>query len=169
MVDPQRRPPVPPSPSTGSRDAARRIFEREGGESQEAHHVLAGADRICARVCVGLTRWFGPFGAAALMSRALARAQVEHPVLAPAAVLSDKSPCVTGLIDGVQPGEARLLSEGVIVLLATLTDLIGRLIGDDLALRLLDQSAAAPMAGESANTPPDAAAAGSISQAEPIK
>ncbi|MDB4917892.1 MAG: hypothetical protein JWM95_5536 [Gemmatimonadetes bacterium] len=157
MSDPYQRVPMPPSPPLRARDTARQLLLDESGETPDEQQLFMAAERVCARVCIGLARWFGPFGAAALMGRALARAQAEHPALLHASIVPDKSPCLEGLTTRVDPRHAGALSEGLIVLLATLTDLIGRLVGDDLAFSLLVQSAAA----DSTNTPSDAAAAGS--------
>ena len=162
MNDPLRRASLPPSPPPTAREAARRLLVPESGTIPDEQQSFMAAGRVCTRVCVGLTRWFGPFGAAALMTRALARAQEEHPVLLQVSLRPDKTPCLEGLAESTDAEHARALSEGLVVLLATLTTLIGRLIGDDLASSLVEQSAAPG----STNIPSDAAAAGSTKQVD---
>ena len=103
--------------------------------------MLASIDRVCGRVADSLTRWFGPYGALALLTRALARAQSAQPSLAAITVSSSASPSLNGFAESAKAHGVQATAEGVIALLAVLTDLIGRLIGTDLALNLLEQSA----------------------------
>ncbi len=124
-----------------AREIANRLFARElAGTSDDAARVAA-AERICLRVSEGLSRWFGTFGSRALIARALVRAQASHPALAAVTSADEPAPCLSGLAESARAHGAQAATDGVITLLAALADLIGRLIGDDLAASLLDQSA----------------------------
>ncbi len=97
--------------------------------------------RLVARVYVGLARWFGSYGAQALMTRAIAQARIEHPVLANVAASASTSPPVSGW--PLDTSDALRLSStsAAVALFSTLLASLTRLIGDDLAASLLEQSA----------------------------
>lgn len=88
----------------------------------------------------GLARSFGPFGARTLVERALARAKLDHPSLNGVTCTAAQPPEVTGLVESARANGVAAVMEGAVALLATLTDAIGRLIGDDLAVKLIEQS-----------------------------
>jgi len=128
------------SPSEPSRVAARRLVARELPAEDDDAALLAAVDRVCGRVVDSLTRWFGPY-ALALLTRALARAQSVQPSLAEISVNSTASPSLSGFGTSATVHGVQATADGAIALLAVLTDLIGRLIGSDLAETLLEQSA----------------------------
>lgn len=117
---------------------ARRLLERErAGDGSDAG--LAGAlDRSCSLITVGLSRWFGLYGTRALVTRALATARKQHPSLAGVGV-SD-SDCLDGVRASAQAHGSAAVAEGIVSTIAGLVGLLGRLIGDDLAISLLEQS-----------------------------
>lgn len=100
------------------------------------------------RVADGLSRWFGNYGSAALVTRALARTRAEHPVLDSVVLRLDRSPWIAGLADGGESHGATAVAEGLVAMLAALADAMSRLIGEDLTSRLLEQSIAASPAGD---------------------
>lgn len=99
-------------------------------------------ERLGKCIPEGLSRWFGPYGALALVTRALTSARENHVALAPVWVTTDAATRVAALA-GI--GESKRLHgsaavlEGFVVWTAALSDLLGRLIGEDLASRLLRQ------------------------------
>ena len=74
------------------------------------------------------------------MTRALARAVAEHPALAKVTVDSTRTPCLVGLADSAVAYGPQATLAGAVEMLAALASLIGRLIGDDLASTLLEES-----------------------------
>jgi hypothetical protein len=118
-------------------------------------------DPVTAAVQVGhylaaeLSRWFGPYGYHALLARALADARAEHPALAVVRVNSVPSPELAGLADAARAHGAGAAVAGAEAVLASLIDLLGRLIGDDLAMTLIDRTilAMAPGAGDAPAQP----------------
>lgn len=118
---------------------ARRLVEQalEGATGAEAEAL----SQLVERVYGGLARWFGSYGAQALMTRALARVRHEHLVLASVAASTSTSPHTTGW-PLTSPDTGRLpLAAAVVALLSTLLASLTRLIGVDLATSLLEQSA----------------------------
>lgn len=122
---------------------ARRLVEQElvGASGNEA----AAISLLVERVFVGLARWFGPYGALALVTRAIARARADHPLLAAVVASATTTPSVTGWsTTGSTTESTAALAEAAVALLSTLHESLARLIGDDLAETLLAQSDAAP-------------------------
>ena len=101
------------------------------------------ADRVCRRVSDELSRWIGNDGCRALFARALAAAQAEggHPVLDTVRTSARSVYCLDGLSESATRHGAAAATEGAAAVLSTLIELLARLIGDDMALSLLEQSA----------------------------
>lgn len=127
-------------PSDAALALAQRLFVREVAPDAPDAVVVAGAARLCTRVADGLTRSFGPFGSVALLARALARAQTDHPALHGVAYDSVQLPIIAGLEASAERHGAQAVADGTIAMVARLTDAIGRLVGDDIAAALLEQS-----------------------------
>jgi hypothetical protein len=123
------------TPAPIARDTAQRLIAREAATAGSAAEDPAAAERALRRLIGELAEWFGPFGTHALLARALAHARAEHPALAGVTVGVPSAPAVQGLVDGPQlPGAAADL-------LAWVVELLGRLIGDDLATGLIERGA----------------------------
>lgn len=133
-------------------DVARGIFGiAETGTAGDAA-VLDSSERIAACVPDALARWFGPYGSLALVARALAIAEAEHPALSGVTAASGSSPRLLGLGEAVRTSGSAATAQGIVTWLAALLELLGRLIGDDLALMLLEPCAPA-LADASAGDP----------------
>ena len=134
---------------------ARRLLERAGttAAGSGAPDPVAAAELVTRALAAELSRWFGPYAYHALLMRALARARVDHPVLAAVRVRAQLEPDLDGLADGARTHGADAMTEGVVTVLTTLVQLLGRVIGEDMAVRLVDQAApgAAPGAIDTPN------------------
>ena len=139
-----------PPQSSAARTVAQRLIARAdpptvpGGEGVSADvpraaAQVAAADRVCRVVADELSRWFGQYGVHALLTRALAEARASHPALATVRVRAPGEPCLEGLADAERAHGAGATSEGVTALLAALIDLLGRLIGEDMAVNLVSE------------------------------
>jgi hypothetical protein len=134
---------MPTTPTSGvptgaAREIARELTHELRGATTDSARVEA-AERTCARVSDGLSRWFGAYGSRALFSRALKSAQLGNPSLR--AVTVADSPCVTGLAEAVTAHGGKATADGLVAMMTALADLIGRLVGDDLGIRLFEQPA----------------------------
>ena len=148
--------------SDESTKLARRLFARAAGSTTHDAALVIAAERICLESAEGLSRWFGPYGSLALVTRALDAVKPKHPALSEvtvAASATSLSPSFTGLAAGARAHGARATSEGVIAMIAALADLIGRLVGDDIAATLLEQSVTARVTASSNGTGPAGSAA----------
>jgi hypothetical protein len=146
---------MPPSahsnvPSAAASDLARRLVAREVPERDAGAARLASAERLSMGIVDGLARWFGPDGSRALVARALATARRAHPALHE--VRLPASGLFTGLPSATVEDDASAVIDGLVTMIAALADLLGRLLGDDLAVSVLEQSATSS-AGVTASAP----------------
>jgi hypothetical protein len=129
-------------------DVARRLVTNSGPSpttggdrgSDDTAQAIAAAERAARQLGDALTRWFGPYGYHALLTRALVEARGAHPVLGAVVVRSPLEPFLDGLVDGARAHGNAAMTNGVTTVLATVIDLLGRLIGEDMALHLVEQS-----------------------------
>jgi hypothetical protein len=93
-----------------------------------------------------LSRWIGREGCRALFARALAAAQADggHPVLDLVRVSTGSVSCLDGLAEGAARCGPDAATAGATAILSELIELLGRLIGEDMALTLLAHSAQGP-------------------------
>lgn len=154
-----------------ARDTAHRLVAREqlvGGGSEDA---AAPAERALRRLSGDLVGWFGPLGAHALLTRALAQVHGQHPALAAVRVEAPRvgdpsTPVLEGFAEsGRTHGEAAA-ADAAVEVLASIVDLLGRLIGDALANRLVEQSGRTGTAGRGPHAAP---ASGGSAVAEPTR
>jgi hypothetical protein len=133
---------VPSPPGLAARELASQLLAREIS-APAGHETTAAADRVCRRVSDELSRWVGTDGCRALFARALATAQgAGHPALDMVRTSARSVYCLDGLTESATRLGDAAASEGAAAILAALIDLLGRLIGDDMALNLLETSAA---------------------------
>ncbi len=141
---------VPSFPSTAAPDVVGRLFSHALGGAEGDAALLAAADLLCARLADGLALWFGSDGSRALVKRALVRVQPAHPSLVALTVGPRTgprtAPYLTGLADNARIHGAMNVAAGVVALLGALTEALCRLLGDELAVRILEQSAGASVA-----------------------
>lgn len=138
-------------PPLNARDTAQRLIARERGAGDTAADVVAVAERALRRLSDDLVGWFGPFGAHALVTRALAQARPEHPALAPVRVGGPAAPYFEGLAESGRVHGADAAAAGAVDVLAALVDLLGRMIGDTLATTLVEQGSRAGADGRAMN------------------
>lgn len=100
---------------------------------------LIATDRVCRALASTLSRSFGPYGYQALLARALSQAKGEHPVLAAISIRAPLDPCLEGLDEAAEAFGAERATEGVTAVFAGMIDLLGRLIGEDMAVRLVSE------------------------------
>ena len=124
------------SQSTAATDAARRLWARAVGDTTAPEDVAAAAERMCTQLRTGLGRWIGADGYRALLNRALGLARAEHPALGGLPCLGGDVPGTTAVVRAQGAGA---VAAGLVALVAALIELLGRIIGDEMALRLVEQ------------------------------
>ena len=118
-------------------EAARQFWAHDGLEAGAPEELGAAAEQGCARLRAVLTRWIGSEGYRALVDRALAQARAEHPAVAGLQCQGGDVEVVAAAVGGHSAAEVR---EGILALVAQLIDLLSRLIGEDMATRLVEQA-----------------------------
>ena len=150
--------------SMTARDTAHRLVAREQAAGGGTAVTVAVVEQALQRLCADLAGWFGPLGAHALLTRALAQARAEHPALAAVRVqaprVGDPSPpFLEGLAESGRSHGEPAAAGAAMEVLASVVDLLGRLIGDTLAARMVEQGsrAGAPGRGSQASPGPGGA------------
>jgi hypothetical protein len=123
-----------------AQELARRLLAQEIPEPAAPDDVVAGMQRVCEGVCQNLRRWVGTDGSAALFARALDRARGDHAALKGVRAATSPGGCLEGLAASVEAHGPKPVMEGVVALLTLLVELLGRLIGSDMAINLMDQT-----------------------------
>lgn len=141
----------PPS----SLQVARRLLAREAAQASEGETELVGValQRTCVRVSANMRDALGDDGWRALLVRALAHTEPQHPALTNMRLLDDGGIQPDAVLASVEAHGVAAVSAAVEALLAALIDILGRLIGEDMAIRLIDHDAPRPRARGAAPGP----------------
>jgi hypothetical protein len=92
---------------------------------------------MCTQLRLRLGRWIGATGYRALLDRALGLARAEHPALGGLSCHGEEELDVAA---AVRAHGAAEVAAGMMAVVAVLIDLLGRLIGEEMALRLVEQA-----------------------------
>jgi hypothetical protein len=134
------------SEQSSAQQIARRLIDSRRSEPGEAHSE-ARAAAACDALYRGLSRWVGSDGSHALFSRALAEARTKHPSLMQIELRVRSEPYVDGVTETIMAHGEAATRAGLESMLVRLIALLGRLIGDEMAMRLIEQSLAASERG----------------------
>jgi hypothetical protein len=119
------------------------LFERasEPRDGDQARREPAdAAERVLSALAAVLNRWFGPFGYHALITRSLAEATKAHPLLADVRVRSEIDPTVEGLAHAARSHGNDAVRSATLAVVTALIGLLSRLVGEDMALDVVEQS-----------------------------
>jgi hypothetical protein len=123
--------------SEAATDAARRLWARAVGDASAPEEVAAAAERLCTQLRVGLGRWVGTDGYRALLHRALGLARAEYPALTGLSCEGGEGPAIAAAVRVHGPAK---VTTSVVGLVATLIDLLGRIVGEEMAVQLGEQT-----------------------------
>ena len=137
-----------PSTSPNALAVARRLLAR-AGETGDAGNAfrdpVAAGEWVSRSLADSLSRWFGPYGYHALLTRALAQARDAHPVLAAVQVRSSSDPTLDGLADAAMTHGIDTIPDAIAAVLSAVIELLGRLIGEDMAVNLVEHAVPASL------------------------
>ena len=122
------------------RELARRVVAPLTSTGAAADLSSPATSRICDQLYRELSRWIGADECQALFARALARTQASHPALRDIRLGGSSDSCLEGVAESVQVHGASAVAEGLESMLVALIKLLGRLIGDDMASKVIEQS-----------------------------
>jgi hypothetical protein len=112
-----------------------RRSEHEGADAAARAAVAA-----CEQLYLELSRWVGRDGCHALFIRALAEARPEHAALGQIQLRPRSEPYIDGVAETIMAHGDLATAEALESMLARLVELLGRLIGDDMAKTLIDRT-----------------------------
>jgi hypothetical protein len=100
--------------------------------------VPAGTlQRSCARLTETLRATFGADGSTALLARSLALAEPDHPALAAMRRRDGREIVLDGVAAAVDRHGQAAVEEAVDALMTALEMVLGRLVGEDMAMRII--------------------------------
>jgi hypothetical protein len=137
-----------------ARQIVRRLVDSRRHERTGADTAARAAVSACEHLYRELSTWVGPDGCHALFTRALAQAQAEHPALGQIQLRARSEPYIDGVAATIMAYGDAATAEAFESVLAHLVELLGRLIGDDMAMKLIERSLLASKRGD---TPPASA------------
>jgi hypothetical protein len=127
---------------------ARRLIVGSRGDGvpspDSAHSVAVAFDHLYQ----SLSRWVGFDGCHALFTRAHANARAKHPLLASIQLRARSTPYLDGVAETVDQHGAGETVEALESMLVVLIELLGRLIGDDMATKLIERDLAESADGD---------------------
>jgi hypothetical protein len=122
--------------SATAADVAHRLWLQTAGDVGEPEAAAEAAERLCAQLAAGLSHWIGVEGYRALFDRAVGLVRSEHPALGSLTCVHRDGP-VAAAARGA-PGAADVAA-GMAAVMTALIELLGRIIGDEMAVHLVEQ------------------------------
>ena len=123
-----------------STEIARRILRRDQPKRHEGTSGAAGValQRSFLLFADALRESLGEAGSAALFARALARTEVAHPALKDLRQTGDHVIRLDDIAASVEAHGMEDVGAGIEALIVAVVDVLTRLIGEDMTIRLLD-------------------------------
>jgi hypothetical protein len=120
---------------------ARRVLDREAAPAGDFAPQAAVIQRALTRVSDNLRTSMGKDGSSALMTRALSRAEAKHPALKDICRLAGGDIHLDGVSASIHVHGVAVVTAGIEALLAALLEVLIRLMGEDMAIRIIDYEA----------------------------
>ncbi len=117
-------------------EAARQLWHGVAGDSRTPEDVAAGADRLWGGLSTALGRWIGASGYHALLNRSLGIARAEHSCLGNLQCVGGEEALIAATARTHGAGE---VAASMVTVATVLIDLLGRIVGDDMAIHLVNQ------------------------------
>jgi hypothetical protein len=138
----------PSRDDSAARQTARRLISARRSERAGRDSAARTAAAACDDLYRELSRWVGPDGCHALFMRALAQARTEYPALGQVQLHARTEPYIDGVAETIMAHGDPATAEALESMLVHLVELLGRLIGDDMAMKLIERSLAASDRGD---------------------
>jgi hypothetical protein len=123
-----------------ARQIVGRLVDSRRPDRTGADTAARAAASACEHLYRELSRWVGPDGCHALFTRALAQAKPEHPALGQIQLRARSEPYIDGVAATIMAHGDAATAEALESLLVHLVELLGRLIGDDMSMKLIERS-----------------------------
>ena len=126
-----------------ARQIARRLIESRQSERVRDDTPARAAGAVCGYLYRDLARWVGHDGCHALFTRALAQTRTQNSVLEQIQLRARSEPYLEGVAETMMAHGDAATADALESMLVHLIELLGRLIGDDMAMKLIERSLAA--------------------------
>jgi hypothetical protein len=126
--------------STASEVVSRLIARESSGTADPNPAAIAAT--VLQHISADLSRFIGSDGCHALLLRAHAHAHEVHPALKNISISAQPNLSVHGVPESIQSHGAAEIAAGLESTLVAVIELLGRLIGDELAMKLVEQNSA---------------------------
>jgi hypothetical protein len=135
----------------------RRLVARDAASGDVPEHAVTSVVDACERTYAELGRWLGASGSHALFTRVLAQTRRGFPAIGSIDVRGGPEPRLEHVAEAVRAHGAAAVALALAAALVALLALLERLIGEDLAARLLERVITPyDPAAENASDDPDA-------------
>lgn len=118
-------------------DAAERIWLRAVGAAAPQAEIAGRADRLWVDLRIGMVRWIGGEAYRALLSRSLSETKPGHPVLKGLTCFGEDEPAIRA---AMRKHGADAVAAAMLAVLRAVTALLGRIMGDEMAVHLVEQN-----------------------------
>jgi hypothetical protein len=129
-------------------ELARRLIDGTRDDGAPSADAARSAAMAFDHLYQSLSRWVGFDGCHALFTRAHANARATHPLLANIQLRARATPYLAGVAETVDQHGAAQTVEALESMLVVLIELLGRLIGDDMARTLIERDLAGSADGD---------------------
>jgi hypothetical protein len=133
---------------TPARQIAHHLIDSHRSEPAEGDSAARTAAAACDHLYRELSRWVGRDGCHALFTRALAEGRTEYPALGQIQLRSRSELYIDGVAETIMAHGDPATAEALESMLVRLVELLGRLIGDDMAVKLIERSLAVSERGD---------------------
>ena len=127
----------PDSQHPSARQIVHRATSRHRAEGAGKDTAARAAAAACDEIYRELSRWVGPHGSEALFRRALAQARSEHPALEQIRLGGGSDPRLEGVPAASDNHGDAATSEAIEAMLFVLIELLARLIGYEMVMKLV--------------------------------
>ena len=131
-----------------ARRFAQRLIQGHASDRPEGPAAARAAAAACNHLYRELSRWVGPDGCHALFARARAEALSEHAALREVQLHARSEPYVDAITETIMAHGDAATAVALERMIVHLVELLGRLIGDDMAARLIEGSLPASERGD---------------------
>ena len=118
----------------------RRLISSRPANQKRGDTPARAVAEACDSLYTELSRWVGHDGCHALFSRALAETRPQYPALEKIQLRPRSELYIEGLADSIMARGDPETAEALESMLTRLVELLGRLIGDDMAGKLIDRT-----------------------------
>lgn len=116
-----------------------RLIKRETSRHSGGNSVTDGVVTVCEETYRALSRWVGEDGCHALFSRSFAETRIEFHELAEIELNAGKQPYLSGIAEAKKKHDDASIAGALESMLFHLFTLLSRLLGEDMANKLIEQ------------------------------